>query len=308
MSTPRMRQGRFVKSIRFPRVPGQIVCAVTISVAGSIASAAGFASGVVGYIPGADVPVGYNNPANALGSPTRFTGELFEFPGAVSPFNPAFEPDELVTVGRGGELVIRFDQPITDDPLNPFGVDLLVFGNAGFIDTDFPNGRAGALFGTSSGSRLEVSPDGISWTLVAGVQPDGNFPTLAYTDLSDPYSPTPGSALTDFLTPVDPTFSTFGKSYAQIVAGYNGSGGGTGVDLGALGLSSVQFVRVSTAANATSLAEIDAFADVRPIPSPAGAAVVGLMTVFALSRRRESSRRRECDSHLLRAKGDDAKC
>jgi len=79
-----------------------------------------------------------------LGAPERFTGEgIFE--GVVSPFNPAYGTDEIFSMGRGGFLVVEFDEAVEDDPRNPFGIDLIVFGNAGFIDAAYPAGIVGGL-------------------------------------------------------------------------------------------------------------------------------------------------------------------
>jgi len=36
----------------------------------------------------------------------------------------------LVSLGQGGHIILGFDEPVTDDPLNPEGFDFIVFGNA----------------------------------------------------------------------------------------------------------------------------------------------------------------------------------
>ena len=118
-----------------------------------------FADEWVSYDQGANASAGYTDPATTLGSPERFTGEGV-FPSVVSAFNPPFGTDELVSIGAGGHLVVRFDTPVTDDPANPFGIDLLIFGNAGFLDA---GGVAGpGLFG-ADGGLIEVSADGVVW-------------------------------------------------------------------------------------------------------------------------------------------------
>ena len=86
------------------------------------------ASAVIAYEPGSGTGASYRNPAAALGEPTRFTGTGVE-PGAVTPFRPAFMPGEIVSVGRGGVLVLAFEEPVLDDPRHPHGVDLIVYGN-----------------------------------------------------------------------------------------------------------------------------------------------------------------------------------
>ena len=63
------------------------------------------ASQVVSYVPGTGAGAAYRNPLAALGPPARFTGVGIE-PGPVTPFRPAFMPGEIVSIGRGGSLVI----------------------------------------------------------------------------------------------------------------------------------------------------------------------------------------------------------
>lgn len=240
-----------------------------------------FAGSVVSYVPGSNASSGYQNPQTALGSPTRFTG-VGVFPSAVTPFNPAFLNSEIVSIGSGGSLTLQFAAPVVNDPANPFGQDLLVFGGQFYIDDDYPNGLAGPLFGASSNSRVEVSADGQNWFTVPNAQATGVYPTLGYLDLTDPSSPTPGSVLSDFFKPVDPAFSPAGKTFAQIIAGYNGSGGGTGIDIGAAGLSQASYIRISNLG--ASAFNIDAVSAVTPVPAPGGVAL--LCGLAAVPRRR----------------------
>jgi hypothetical protein len=242
-----------------------------------------WADQVISYVEGGGVSPGYNMPGSALGEPTRFTG-VGAFPGAVTPFNPAYLSSEVVSIGFGGSLTLRFEQPINNDPLNPYGIDLLVFGNAGYIDASFPNGVAGSLFGAGFGG-VQVSQDGQTW-FAAPVTVDQAFPTLGYSDLTDPYALTPGSVLSDFTRPVDPAFVPTGLAFSQILAGYDGSGGGTGIDLELVGLLSISFVRITNNLGATATVEIDAVAAVTPVPSPALAVLgVGLAGLAARRRR-----------------------
>jgi hypothetical protein len=81
--------------------------------------------------------------------------------------------------------------------------------------------------------------------------------------------------LSDFTSPVDPAFNPIGKTYADIMAGYHGSGGGLGVDIAAAGLSSISYVRITNPANAAGVPEIDAFADVAAVPEPAAGKLAG---------------------------------
>ena len=222
-----------------------------------------FASEVISYAAGTGATAGFTNALAALGSPERFSGEGL-IPGCVTPFQPAWRPNELVSLGVGGSLTVRFDHDVADDPRNPFGIDLLVFGNAFFTDAGSGAGVVGGLM--SEGGTISVSLDGASWTTVPALEADGLFPTLGYLDAS-PYATVPGSVETDFLRPVNPAHSMgtlVALDYASLVAMYDGSGGGAGIDLAALGLRAIRYVRIDGPASAGFSPEIDAFADVAP--------------------------------------------
>src|SRR5690606_33848595 len=94
-------------------------CAWACVLGGSAAALAAdpWADRVVSYEAGDEPAPGYTDPSRALGEPTRLAG-VGVFPTAVTPFNPPWMPEELVSLGRGGSLVVAFDEPVTDDPLN----------------------------------------------------------------------------------------------------------------------------------------------------------------------------------------------
>ena len=240
-----------------------------------------FADQLISYDQGANAAPGYTDAATTLGSPERFTGEGV-FPGVVSVFNPPFGTDEIVSIGAGGHLEVRFDTPVTDDPANPFGIDLLIFGNAGFIDVAYPSGVAAGLFG-DDGCIVEVSPDGVTWFEIAGAHGDGLYPTLGYLD-AGPYDTEPGRVPSDFTRPVDPVLTTAdftGLDNAAILALYVGSGGGAGVDIGSVGLAAVCCVRITNPGDPaeTPACEIDAFTDVAPVFAAADLDMDGVVGV-----------------------------
>jgi len=229
----------------------------------ALAGESPFASNVVSYTVGTGAAAGFTNPAVALGSPERFTGEGFQ-PQCVTPFQPAFRPNEIVSLGVGGSLVLAFDHDVIDDPRNPFGIDLIVFGNSFFTDLSGGSGVVGGL--ASDGGRISVSSDGIAWTEVPGIGADGLFPTLGYLDAA-PFSTQQGSVESNFLRPVDPATTLgdiVGLDHASLIERYDGSGGGAGVDLATLGLASIRFVRIDGPSSAGFSPEIDAVADVAP--------------------------------------------
>ena len=219
------------------------------------------ASAVVSYAPGVGAGISYQNPNAALGPPTRVTGSGASA-GVVSPFQPAFMPGEVVSVGRGGSLVLEFDPPVVDDPRHPFGVDLIVYGNSFFGDLGYPGGVVGFLF--EEGGTVELSSDGTVWHAVPGVA-DGGLPTMAYLD-AGPYQAVAGQVLCDPAWPVDPAVQgedLVGLDYSTLQLVYAGACGGTRVDLAAAGLQQARYVRISVAANAASVPEVDAVVAVR---------------------------------------------
>jgi hypothetical protein len=266
------------------RNPAIIVCTRALAISGAIfltspARAASFATEVVSYLAGTNIPAGYDDPLAALGSPERWTGSG-PFDGDVTPFNAPYSSDHVVSIGAGGSLVLRFDHAVLDDPSNPYGIDLLVYGNA-FLGIDFDTGLAdGNLF--AEPARISLSQDGTSWFDVDGVFADALFPTLAYRDPTGPFS-SGGALPTSFTRPVDPSLTAAdfaGLDVAQIAALYGGAAGGAGVDLANVGLEWVQYVRIWQPGGDTWSAEVDAIADV---PEP-GALVLVLLASGALRR------------------------
>lgn len=227
----------------------------------AIAADSPFAATVVDFVPGTGGVPGYDLPTSAIGEPTRLTGWDWD-PEVVTPFQPAWLPSQVVSIGVGGELVLGFDHDVSDDPRNPHGIDLLVFGNAFCTDPSFPAGVCGAFHG--EGGRIDVSLDGVDWRTVPGLDADGAFPTLGYLDVG-PYASTPGLQPTDFTRPVDPAVgpTLAGRSHEDIVDAYAGSGGGVGIDLADVGLAAIRFVRIVNDGVGTT-PEIDAVADVAP--------------------------------------------
>ncbi len=241
-----------------------------------------WADQVVSYDPAGEADLGYDDPQTVLGSPERFTGEG-AYPAAVTPFNGPWLADEVVSIGAGGHLTVAFDEPITDDPGHLFGVDLIIFGNGFFADDDYPNGHVAGVFADGP-FRVSVSADNVNWVELATDRYDGLFPTLGYLDLDGPYDTQPGSVPSDFTRPLDPslTMADFdGRTFDEIVAMYDGSGGGIPLDIGPAGLTAVRYVRIDVPAGATS-PEIDAFA---AVPEPSSATLLGVAIVACALRR-----------------------
>jgi len=239
-----------------------------------------WADRVVSYERGRGYAEGYTDPSVSLGEPTRYTGELFGFPGAVTPFNPPFEPDEIVSIGAGGHLTVAFDEPILDRR----GADFIIFGNGGFIDSDYPNGRVGGVFADGP-FRVSVSRDGANFVPLEGLFDDATFPMLGYLDLDGPYDQKRGSLPSDYTRPIDSRLKMedfFGLTFWEVLALYDGSGGGLALDFSSSGLSEIHFVRIDVPDGSTS-PEIDAFA---VVPEPAGA-LAWFWVSFAAFRRKK---------------------
>ncbi len=264
--------------------------------------ASDFATEVVRYTPGSGTGL-FNDANAALGRPTVDTDPDFTLNPAESipvvPVYPAWGNDQIVTVGNGGELIVAFDHPITDDPDNPFGVDLIVFGNS-FMSMDFsgggwdnrdPNAKSVGGGGFTEAATVSVSkgfqglpgevaadPDTWQWhTFTAGPGVDEYAPTLgrAY-DETNPHQPDASWAWnqwwgrpTDPTLPVDPslTFADHaGQTVRQVADSYYHAqadayaAGGTGFDLADLA-APLDWFRYVRVDN-SSTAEVDAFSDV----------------------------------------------
>ncbi len=215
--------------------------------------------------------------ANAvLGEPTRFTDPMGQYGGAVTPFNAPFGSNEIVTLNSGESITVKFPVQVYDHPLSEhFGADFLVFGNA-FYHMDFNTGRAtGGVY--SEPGQIEVSQDGITYFQILTSFADTAFPTNGYRNPTGPFDPPPTSPIpSDFGLPVNLSFSETGLTLAQIVAAYNGSGGGTPVDISSTGLPWIQYVRIH---GATGGVEVDALSVVNPFPAPTPVGSVNLAKI-----------------------------
>jgi hypothetical protein len=236
-----------------------------------------WADTVVSFDPGQGGSPGYDHPLATLGPPERFTGEGTSTPMVVSAFSPAWAPNEIVSIGLGGSLTVSFAAPIQNDPQNLWGIDLIVFGNAGLTDMAYPAGICGGLFG-GDGGVIELSEDGASWITVPATDADGLWPTVGWID-AGPYDAAPGAQPTDPTIPVDPTLTlgeVNGLTHNQLLARYERSAGGTGIDIGLLGIDAVRFVRFTVPPDAFLAIEIDAIVDAGPNTDPNGDRVVGV--------------------------------
>ncbi|MBI1826759.1 MAG: hypothetical protein HY287_09620 [Planctomycetes bacterium] len=143
-----------------------------------------FATCVLDYSPAPGQFVNndvFNDPDKALGPPTGG--------GTRQPNNTG-----VVTLGGfGGSIILGFDHPVKDDPLNPMGLDAIVFGNASFVAGD-PQRRWAEC------ATIEISVDenhnGLPddrWYLIPGshiMNPSQQFTLATWDDdVNDPAHP-----------------------------------------------------------------------------------------------------------------------
>lgn len=212
----------------------------------------GHAKQVMSYQPGSDVTL--TQASAALGLPEGLVGEGTPFVSVLSPFNPPYESSQILQIGPGGELTLKLSHFAIVGPGREFGL----FSNVGIFDAAYPSGQAGdpiSLFGQDK-VFVEVSEDGVTYHSLG--EKNINMFHNVYTDLDNPYSPTPGGQRADFGKPFLGQATDFiDKNYAEIKQILAGSAGGNWFDVGALPISKFAYVRFSLPANATKKFELD---------------------------------------------------
>ncbi len=243
-----------------------------------------FADSVVAYTAGSGVNSGFTDPTSALGAPSTETIDPIYGNSPVDPFDGPYLSSQIVGIGTGGSLTLQFNSPIQNNPNNPYGLDFIIFGHAGFniVNDDYSGGGItdGSFYtGGDNGVTVSVSADGTTfYNLVSpfGTMVDGLFPT---DGSGNPLVPV-NAAL---------TASDFnGLGLAGIRSLYAGSAGGAGYDLNwavdgsdnPISLASVDYVRLQ---NSGDVAYIDAISVV-PEPTTYALAITGA-GLFLLRRR-----------------------
>src|SRR6266567_4439795 len=229
-----------------------------------------FANAVLSYDHGTGFAANFTNANAAIGAPTSGS--------SVTPFAPPFSTSQIVSIGAGGSLTLQLSTPMVNSPANPFGIDLLIFGNSFFVVTNGSGSSArtsGAIFTSSISTRVEVSADALTWfTLDPARAPIVGtlFPTDGIGD--------PGRAVNPALTSSD--FA--GLDLSGIRSLYNGSAGGARFDHSwaqdgggnNVNLASIDYVRIDVLSGRT---QIDAIAVV-PEPSTWALGLVGLCLLW----------------------------
>ncbi|HEY3762629.1 MAG TPA: hypothetical protein VGN23_12860 [Verrucomicrobiae bacterium] len=218
----------------------------------------------------------YNNPAAVLSRPT-----LDFLDGAptdhVSLVNPPYNvtpahADVITEIKTAGEITVQLGRKVYHDPNNPYGADLIVYGNA-FYDsisggavnaaTDMNTLvlKSSAIFGHPT--IVSVSQDNINWYTLPTYTPSYILPDEAYR-WDDTNSWWTAEQLNPN-KPIDPFIYTnnfANESVAEAVDQFAGASGGTEYSLASTGLPWIQYVRLQPTG---SEAVIDAIAAVDPV-------------------------------------------
>jgi len=253
-----------------------------------------FAIEVISYNAG-DVS-SHKDPCTALGRPSVDT-DYFGADRPVVPVYAAWGQDQVVKVGFGGHLVLKFSHKIGDDENNPYGVDFIVFGNAfqrigGGVSWEYQDPATVTINSDdvyAEPGLVSVSQDGVSWYSYDDPnQPkaDTFAPTLGRMyDPNNAVDTYPGwdnqwwAGVTNPTCPLDPNLTPadfVGKTVAEVCEIYGVSAGGTGFDLqdlaaddyAALGADEqtgrrwIQYVKVEYTESILYETEVDAVADV----------------------------------------------
>jgi len=175
-----------------------------------------YASAVVSYNPGAGGLPAYTNVSAVLGPPSA---------GAVDPFDPAVQTNQVLSIGAGGWVTVAFDRPIVHFPDGTR--DFIIFANSSFDVTNQYDASTnwatdGVVVSEGAQTRVSVSRDGVTYyTLNAALAPTVNY-----------LYPTDGAG--NFRRPVNPALAPAdfaGLTLAEIRLLYNGSAGGASYNI-----------------------------------------------------------------------------
>ena len=254
-----------------------------------------FAVEVVEYIEGNNLGIDWilqvplDDANMALGRPTlETTGDGWSIPlDANVPVVPIYQPFrifEIVSIGNGGYLTVKFAHRVADDENNPYGIDFIVFGDpiqltSGGEMWDNSNPEDFKVAGNilSEPGTVAVSQNGNDWYYFSsGPYADDFAPTASYEwdEVNDEWAQE-----LDPTKPIDPNLTASdmdGLTVAAMIETYDGSAGGTGFDLRWLdpndyaalavdpdsGRKWIQYVRIEDKPGSAATTEIDAVADV----------------------------------------------
>ena len=218
----------------------------------------------------------YNDPIAVPGRPTlKFINsgtDAHRVKIVEAPFNTAPDGGKIITkINSGGQITVNMGRKIYDDPNNPYGIDLIIYGNSFFSAAGYSGSigdgtdlNAATLGGGFYGhaTTVSVSQDGVNWftfTNTRSLFPDNAYRWDASNDswTDEQMNPT---------KPVNPFIYTNNFNGQTVAGGLNqfvGAAGGSGYDLKASGLPWIQYIRVQPGAGTYTV--IDAIAAVNPV-------------------------------------------
>jgi len=227
---------------------------------------------------GVDATAPYNDPTAILGRPTLTFVDYYDG-GATDRVSIVNDPywktpnglDVVTEITNGGEMTVAMGRKVYHDASNPYGIDLIVFGNSFFSvsaisgqvsdATDLDAAQLGSgIYGHPA--TISVSPDGTNWYTFSNTP--ALFPQNAYRWDYPNHSWTEEQLNAN--KPVNPSVYTTDFAGLTVAAGLDqfvGSAGGTGYGLAASGFPWIQYVRVQPASNTYTV--IDAIAAVNPV-------------------------------------------
>ena len=226
----------------------------------------------------------YTNTSAALGLPTPHqdvTGvpdgqggySVYPDDSVISPVNGAYNPNHVLGIGGGGSVDLHLSQAI------PGNGGLIVHTGSGY-QVSFSTGLTiGATYTDPRVATVKVSADGTNWVSL-GLQ-TFEQPTNYYADSTDGFGSAEGTVVADFSKAFTRSPSEFDTTnYAQTVALFNGSAGGTFIDVSSSGLASVRYVEF-TVPNG----ELMYLDSVVGVPEPGTLAVCGFVGLLLVRRR-----------------------
>jgi hypothetical protein len=217
----------------------------------------------------------YNQPYAVLGRPTlEFIDALED--GTIHRTKIVDSPywtdpngsNVTFVVSTGGQITVKLGRKVYDDPNNPYGVDLIVFGNSYFMGTGYVNDQTDLdSYDLSTGidghsTTVSVSQDGTNWYAYDTVTT--LFPQNAYLWDETNHSWTDEEMYPT--KPLDPSVYSMDFSSqpsANELAPFINSAGGSGYNLSESGFPWIQYVRIQPGAGTYTV--IDAIAAVNPV-------------------------------------------
>ncbi len=219
----------------------------------------------------------YNDPSALLNRPSLRFVDIYDGGGTDrvsivnSPYNKTPEGGNVLTeISAGGQVTLKLGRKVYDDPNNPYGIDLIVYGNSFFSASGFTGTISDEIdLGAASlgagiyghATTVSVSQDGTNWYSYS-MAPD-LYPQNAYR-----WDDGNGSWTDEEMNPTKPlnpfvyTNNLTGLPVAGALDLFAGASGGTGFDLRESGLPWVQYVRVQPGPGVYTV--VDAIAAVNP--------------------------------------------